>query len=94
MMISNKVAVQRVAQIYQEQRQSNRVRKQSENPKLNDEVTLSSEGKEIQAMLQKLQDAPSISPRAEELKVAVHNGTYQVSAKQIAQSMMKTQGRS
>lgn len=94
MMISNKAAVQRVAQVYQEQRQAGRVRKQAGSPSYNDEVTLSAEGKEMQVMLQKLQTAPDIRPRAEEIKVAVQNGTYQVSPHQIAQGILDAQNRS
>jgi len=94
MIITNKAAVQRVAQIYQEQRQANRVRKQSGNPSYNDEVTLSAEGKEMQAMLQKLHNVPDIRPRAEEIKVALLDGTYQVSARQIAQGIINAQNRS
>lgn len=93
MIISNKAAVQRVAQVYQEQRQANRVRKHQGNPEYNDEVTLSAEGKEMQTMLQKLQTVPDIRPRAEEVKVAVQNGTYQVSPRQIAQGMINSQNR-
>lgn len=94
MIISNKAAVQRVAQVYQEQRQANRVRKQAGNPTFNDEVTLSAEGKEMQTMLQKLKSVPDIRARAEEVKVAVENGTYQVSARQIAQGILDSQKRS
>lgn len=93
MIISNKAAVQRIAQVYHEQNQANRVRKQAGNPSFNDEVTLSAEGKEIQAMLQKLKNVPDIRPRAEEIKVAVQNGTYQVSARQIARGILDTQNR-
>lgn len=93
MIISNKAAVQRVAQIYQEQRQANRIRKNTENLSYNDEVTLSAEGKEMQVMLQKLKDVPDIRPKAEEIKVAVENGTYQVSARQVAQGIIKAQQR-
>ncbi len=94
MIISNKAAVQRVAQVYQEQRQANRVRKQAGNPSYNDEVTLSTAGKEMQAMLQKLNNVPDIRPQAEEIKVAVQDGTYQVSARQIAQGILNAQNRS
>ena len=94
MIISNKAAVQRVARIYHEQRQASRVWKQAGNPSYNDEVTLSAEGKEMQAMLQKLHNVPAIRPQAEEIKVAVENGTYQVSSRQIAQGILNAQKRS
>lgn len=91
MIVSNKAAVQRVARIYQEQRQTSRIRKEAGSPVFNDEVTLSAEGREMQVMLQKLQSVPDIRPRAEEIKVAVQNGTYQVSARQIAQGIINAQ---
>lgn len=90
MIISNKAAVHRIAQVYQEQKQGSRVRKQSGSPSFNDEVTLSTEGKEMQAMLQKLKAAPDIRPQAEELKVAVQNGTYQVNSHKIAQGIVES----
>lgn len=91
MIVSNKPAIQRVAQIYQENRRTERVRKRSDKPVYSDEVTLSSQGREMQVMLQKLQTAPDIRPRAEEIKVAVENGTYQVSPRQIAQAIINAQ---
>ncbi len=49
-------------------------------------MTLSSESKEIRAMLQKLDAVPDIRPKAEEIKLAVERGgTYQISPQQIAQ---------
>ncbi len=93
MIISNKAAVQRVAQVYQEQGQASRVKKQAGNPAYNDEVTLSAEGKEMQALLQKLQAVPDIRSQAEEIRVAVQDGTYQVSARQIAQGIINSQNR-
>ncbi len=93
MIISNKAAVQRVAQVYQDQRQANRIRKQAGNPTFNDEVTLSAEGKEMQAMLQKLKNVPDIRPQAEEIKMAVQDGTYQVSTQQIARAILDAQKR-
>lgn len=94
MIISNKAAVQRVAQIYQEQRQTGQARKKVGSPSYNDQVVLSSEGKEMQSLLQKLKTAPDIRPQAEEIKVAVQEGTYQISSRQIAQGILKSWGRS
>jgi|BioPla2DNA2_1021312.scaffolds.fasta_scaffold85930_2 flagellar biosynthesis anti-sigma factor FlgM len=94
MIISNKAAVQRVAQIYGEQKQARRLQKQAGSASYSDEVTLSPESREMQAMLQKLQSAPDIRPRAEEIKVAVEQGTYRVSPKQIAQGIIRAQKES
>lgn len=91
MIISNKAAVQRVARVYHEQRQANRVGNKAGSPTFNDEVTLSAEGKEMQVMLQKLQSVPGVRPRAEEIKVAVQNGTYQVSPGKIAEGIIRSQ---
>ena len=46
---------------------------------------------EAQALLQKLQSAPDIRPRAEEIKVAVDSGTYKVSPKQVAEAIIRAQ---
>lgn len=90
MIVSNKVAVQRIAQVYQEQKQGGRVNKKGGNLSFTDEVSLSSEGKEMQAMLHKLQTTPNIRPQAEEIKIAVQQGTYQVSPKQIASGILQS----
>lgn len=89
MIIFNKPAVQRVAQIYAESRQAKRLEKGAGNTAYSDEVTLSAEGRELQTMLHKLHTAPDIRPRTEELKVAVENGTYRVSPKQIAEAILR-----
>lgn len=94
MIVSNKVAVQRIARVYQEQRQAGRVKRQGGNQPFADEVRLSAEGKEMQAMLQKLQAAPDIRPKAEEIKVAVQQGTYRVSPRQVAAGILESWGRS
>lgn len=93
MIISNKAAVQRVAQIYQDQRQTSKARKKASNVNYNDEVTLSTEGKEMQVLLEKLKSAPDIRPHVEELKVAIENGTYKISARQIAQGLLTSEDR-
>ena len=92
MIVSNKVAVQRIA--HQEQKQGGRIKKQGGSQSFNDEVRLSSEGKEMQAMLQKLQAAPAIRPQAEEIKVAVQEGTYKVSPRQVAAGILQSWDRS
>ncbi|NLM42143.1 MAG: flagellar biosynthesis anti-sigma factor FlgM [Firmicutes bacterium] len=91
MIIFNKPAIQRVARIYAEYKQSKRVQQSTGNTSVSDEVTLSAEGRELQAMLHKLQSAPDIRPRAEEIRVAVENGTYKVSPKQIAEAIVNAQ---
>ncbi|MDI9441915.1 MAG: flagellar biosynthesis anti-sigma factor FlgM [Firmicutes bacterium] len=88
MIISNKAAVQRIAQVYQEQRKTEKVQKQAAKPSFRDQVTLSTEGKELQAMLQKLDTAPDIRREAEEIKEALEQGTYKVSPQQIARKML------
>lgn len=92
MIVSNKVAMQRVAQVYQEQKQGGRVSKQGSNLSFTDQVSLSSEGKEMQVTLQKLhnQGPLEISPRAEEIKIAVQQGTYEVSPKQVAAGILQS----
>lgn len=94
MIISNKPAVQRVAQIYAENKQARRTARKADSASHGDAVTLSPEGREMQALLQKLQAAPDVRPKAEEIKVAVENGTYKVSPKQIAQAILKAEKES
>lgn len=94
MIISNKAAVQRVTQMYQEQKKETKVQKKAENLTFHDQVSLSTEGKELQAVLQKLKSTPEIRPQADEIKVAVQSGTYEISAREVAQSILTTWGRS
>lgn len=94
MIVSNKVAMQRITQVYQEQKQGGRVKKQGNSQPFHDEVRLSSEGKEMQAMLHKLQTAPDIRPKAEDIKVAVQQGTYKVSPRQVAAGILESWVRS
>ncbi|HHY09652.1 MAG TPA: flagellar biosynthesis anti-sigma factor FlgM [Firmicutes bacterium] len=89
MIISNK-AVQRIAQIYQEQKQISRARQKTADVSFSDEVELSAEGKEMQVMLQKLKDAPAIRPQAEEIKKALKSDTYEISTRQIARGILKS----
>lgn len=93
-MIINKTAIQRVAQVYAESKQAKRLQKGTGGAGQSDAVTLSAEGRELQSLLQRLQAAPDIRPRAEEIKVAVENGTYKVSPKQIAEAMLRAQKES
>ncbi|HBG08432.1 MAG: flagellar biosynthesis anti-sigma factor FlgM [Limnochordia bacterium] len=91
MFISKNPAIQRVAQIYAESKQARRLQKSTGSASYSDEVTLSPESRELQTMLHKLQSAPDVRPRAEEIKVAVENGTYKVSPKQVAEAMVRAQ---
>lgn len=93
MIISNRAAVQRIARIYQEQRRAGLDRKKSASLSFNDEVELSSESKEIQAMLRRLKTAPSIRVQAEKIKVALNSGDYKVSPEQIAQKLLESWGK-
>lgn len=93
MYINNK-SVHRISQIYQDQKSIGRVRtKNTVNPG-QDRVTLSSEGKELQAVYEKLYAPQELSAKAKELKQAIKSGTYNVSGEEIANSMIKffTQG--
>lgn len=92
MIVSNKGAVQRVARVYQEQRKAERVQKKTAGSTFHDQVTLSSESKEIQAMLQKLEATPDIRREAEEIKLAIEQGTYKVSPREIAKKMLAAWG--
>lgn len=94
MIVSNKAALQRIAGVYREQKQTERVRKEKSNLSFNDEVSLSTEGKELQAMVQKLKDVPAIRPQSEEIKVAVQEGTYKVSPQNIARGILAAWERS
>lgn len=89
MIISNK-AVSRIARVYQEQKQMGPVRKQAKSASFSDEVELSAEGKEMQALFQKLQSAPGIRPQAEKIKNALKRDTYEVSPEQTALGIIKS----
>lgn len=85
MYISNK-SVQRISRIYNEQTKIERTR--DKKAEYGDKVTLSSEGKQLQAILQQATTA-EVSTRAEELKSAVSSGTYHVKDEDIAASIIK-----
>lgn len=89
MIISNK-GVHRISRLYQEQKQVEKVRKESKHVAVSDEVELSTEGKEIQALLQRVKMADDIRPHVEEIKNSVKSGTYQISSTQIAAGILKT----
>ena len=82
--------VARAAQLYRQQR-AKEAAGQKRDPKVGeDRVTLSSAGRELQNVMQKVQATPDIRPQAEELKQAVKTGTYNVSGRAIAESILKT----
>lgn len=85
MQISNK-NVQRIGQIYNNQ---SKVSKTNKSKAGQDKVTLSAEGKELQAILEKVHIPPQPSPKAQELKEAVSSGTYHVNGEDIAMGMIR-----
>ncbi|NLJ74524.1 MAG: flagellar biosynthesis anti-sigma factor FlgM [Firmicutes bacterium] len=89
MIISNK-GVQRISRLYHEQKQVEKTRRKSKSVSLNDEVELSTEGREIQALLQQVKMADDIRPHVEEIKNSVKSGTYKVSSTQIAAGILRT----
>ena len=84
MYISGK-SVQRISQIYNEQKKP--VGKSGQGKRA-DKVTLSSEGRQLQAIIAKA-SAEVPSKKAEELKAAVSSGTYHVQGEDIAASIIK-----
>ncbi|MDI9419381.1 MAG: flagellar biosynthesis anti-sigma factor FlgM [Firmicutes bacterium] len=84
MYISGK-SVQRISQIYNEQKKP--VGKSGQGKRA-DKVTLSSEGRQLQAIIAKA-SAEVPSKKAEELKAAVSSGTYHVKGEDIAASIIK-----
>lgn len=85
MYISNK-SVHRIGRIY-EQNKTAKPSKKAVNNK--DKVTLSDEGKELQAVLQKVYVLQKPSEKAETLKQEIYSGVYHVKGEDIAASMIK-----
>ncbi|NLM68827.1 MAG: flagellar biosynthesis anti-sigma factor FlgM [Firmicutes bacterium] len=85
MYISNK-SIQRISRIYNEQNKIDRTAEKK--PEYGDKVTLSTEGKQLQALLQKA-SAPEPSAKAQALKNAITSGTYHVKGEDIAASIIK-----
>lgn len=85
MQIFNK-NVQRVNQVYNKLAS---VKETNKNKADQDKVTLSTEGKELQAILEKVHKTPQLSPKAQELKQAVSSGTYHINGEEIAASMIR-----
>jgi flagellar biosynthesis anti-sigma factor FlgM len=78
-------SVQRISQIYNDQKKH--VGKSGQGTR-EDKVTLSSEGRQLQAIIAKA-SAPVPSSKADELKAAVSSGTYHVKGEDIAASILK-----
>lgn len=87
MQISNK-SVQRISQIYSEH---NNIEKRPAKKTMNtkDKVSLSSEGKEMQAILHKAYTPQGLSDRAKTIQKEVSSGTYHVKGEDIAASIIK-----
>ncbi|MGI6149906.1 MAG: flagellar biosynthesis anti-sigma factor FlgM [Firmicutes bacterium] len=90
-MITPNKPIQQVSRIYEKTASARRVRKE-ELSVPSDAVRLSDEGREIQAVLQAVSSAPQIRPAAEEIRVEVQSGTYEVSSRQIAAAMLRRLG--
>ena len=87
MYISGNKPVHRINQLYQDQ---NRViRKQQNQAMKSDKVTLSNESKELNAILQQVYAQEETSGKTLEIKERVDSGTYEVSSKDIAASMLE-----
>ncbi len=90
-MITPNKPVHQVSRIYQKNTAARRLRP-SETAASSDAVSLSKEGRELQAVLQSVSSAADIRPIAEELRAQVQSGTYQVSSKQIAAALLNKLG--
>ncbi len=85
MYIFNK-SVQRVGRIYEQNKVVKPNKKTTENK---DKVTLSDEGKELQATLQKVYTAQKPRAKAETLKEEIRAGTYNIKGKEVAASIIR-----
>lgn len=81
--------IQRITQIYQEFNRTEKTAGQKPASR-QDEVVLSKEAKELQAINKQLYSSDEVSSRAQELKASVEAGTYKVSGRDIAASMLKS----
>lgn len=80
-----------VSRIYEKTAEARRLPK-AELAALNDDVRLSEEGREIQGVLQAVGSADPVRPIAEEIRVKVQSGTYEVSSRQIAAALLRRLG--
>lgn len=88
MHISNK-PVHRIGQVYKQQAKIDRRQKDKSLSGEQDMVTLSDEGKELQAVLQKVYIPQEPSANAIRIKQELASGTYQRTGEQIATGMLK-----
>lgn len=80
--------IYQIARLYSQERAVN-VKKAYEPTLGKDCVSLSAEGKEAQAIRQKLAEVPDIrQDKVDELKRAIQSGSYRVSGKDIADKML------
>ncbi len=86
----NNHPISRAARIYQQQRTRENAETEKTGKLGKDKVTLSSEGREMQSLMHKVQNTPDVRPQAEALKAAVKSGTYKVSGEKIAASILKS----
>lgn len=89
MIVSNK-AIQRIAQLLATARTEPRAQSPAgDKPKV-DEVTLSPEGRELQALQRRLAETPDVRrEKVEALRAAIEKGEYHVSAEKIAERMIE-----
>lgn len=89
MIVSNK-AIQRIAQILYGQHTKMRSEPvPSYEPLKGDKVTISSEGRELQALRQRLAETPDVrTERVQQLRALIEKGEYKVSAEAIAERML------
>lgn len=88
MHISNK-PVHRIGLIYEQQAKVERIKKSKVSGSEQDIVTLSDEGKELQAVLAKVYLPQEPSAKAIRIKEELASGNYHRSGKEIAMSMLK-----
>lgn len=90
-MITLNKPIGQVSRVYEKAAAARRVQK-AELAALNDDVRLSEEGREIHGVLQAVSSAEPIRPVAEEIKLKVQTGTYEVSGRQIAAALLRRLG--
>lgn len=88
MHISNK-PVHRMTRVYEQQAKIGRKQKSNDSTSEQDIVTLSDEGKELQAVLHKVYVPQEPSANAVRIKEALSSGNYHRSGQEIAASMLK-----
>lgn len=88
MIVSNK-AIQRIAQLLATARTEPRTQQPVEGKSKVDEVTLSPEGRELQALQRRLAETPDVRrEKIEALRAAIAKGEYHVSAEKIAERII------